>query len=365
MPAAPDGIRSCPATITTFSPSAPVRAASGRRASRRPSGPASRSPRNATSAAPASTSAACRRSCWCTPRISARTFDDAAGFGWTVGETRFDWSRLIANKNTEIQRLNGIYENLLGNAGVEIINGHARLRRRPYRGGRRARRYTADNILIATGGWPAVARRPGRRTRDHLQRGVLPRPPAGAHRRRRRRLHRRGVRRHLPWPRIARHAALSRAARSCAASTTTSATRSPRKCGRRASTSGSNAKVSRIEKANGALTVALADGSDRGRGRGDVRHRARAEDPRASVSRRPASRFNDAGAVVVDEYSRTQRAEHLRRRRLHRPDQPDARGHQRGPGGGRNPVQRPSHQARPRQRAIGGLQPAARSAPSA
>ena len=52
-------------------------------------------------------------------------FDDAAEFGWTVGERRFDWAKLIANKDQEIRRLNGIYRQLLGDAGVEIVESHA------------------------------------------------------------------------------------------------------------------------------------------------------------------------------------------------------------------------------------------------
>jgi glutathione reductase (NADPH) len=36
-------------------------------------------------------------------------FEDAAGFGWTVGETAFDWATLVANKDREIQRLSDIY----------------------------------------------------------------------------------------------------------------------------------------------------------------------------------------------------------------------------------------------------------------
>jgi len=54
-------------------------------------------------------------------------FEDAAGFGWTVGERRVDWNRLIANKNTEIQRLNGVYRRLLEAAGVLIIDGRAQI----------------------------------------------------------------------------------------------------------------------------------------------------------------------------------------------------------------------------------------------
>ena len=53
--------------------------------------------------------------------------EDAAGFGWTIEGARFDWSRLIGNKDTEIARLEGIYERLLENSGVEAHRGHARL----------------------------------------------------------------------------------------------------------------------------------------------------------------------------------------------------------------------------------------------
>lgn len=88
-------------------------------------------------------------------------FHDAAGYGWTIGEGAFDWSALIANKNREIARLNGVYEKLLRGAGVEIMHGRARLRGRNEVevGGRTV---TADRILIATGGWPHIPDFPGR-----------------------------------------------------------------------------------------------------------------------------------------------------------------------------------------------------------
>src|SRR5215468_4744489 len=40
-------------------------------------------------------------------------FEDAAGFGWSVGESRVDWVKLIANKDKEIRRLNDVYRKLL------------------------------------------------------------------------------------------------------------------------------------------------------------------------------------------------------------------------------------------------------------
>lgn len=88
-------------------------------------------------------------------------FDDARSYGWTTGEAVFDWGTLIANKNKEILRLNGIYESLLNNAGVEIINGRATVDDE-HTVVVDARRYTAKHILVATGGWPTVPEFPGR-----------------------------------------------------------------------------------------------------------------------------------------------------------------------------------------------------------
>jgi glutathione reductase (NADPH) len=86
--------------------------------------------------------------------------EDAAGFGWAVPAPSFDWATLIANKDREIARLNGIYQNLLENAGVEIINGRARLLdRHTVEVGEE--RFTTERILIATGGRPFKAEIPG------------------------------------------------------------------------------------------------------------------------------------------------------------------------------------------------------------
>src|SRR5476651_1903243 len=50
----------------------------------------------------------------------AEDFADAAGYGWTVGEAKFDWATLIANKNREIDRLNLLYKKLLSDSGVRL-----------------------------------------------------------------------------------------------------------------------------------------------------------------------------------------------------------------------------------------------------
>ncbi|ADE16222.1 glutathione-disulfide reductase [Nitrosococcus halophilus Nc 4] len=88
-------------------------------------------------------------------------FEDAAGFGWRVGQCQFDWPTLIQNKNTEIERLNQIYESLLRKAGVTLVNGRACLET-PHTVLVDGQRYTAERILIATGSWPAIPEFPGR-----------------------------------------------------------------------------------------------------------------------------------------------------------------------------------------------------------
>ena len=85
----------------------------------------------------------------------AEEFEDAEGFGWTVGETSFSWEKLIANKDKEIDRLNGIYIRNLQNSGVEIFQSRAILKDAHTIHLNAAKRdVTADKILIATGGTP-------------------------------------------------------------------------------------------------------------------------------------------------------------------------------------------------------------------
>src|SRR5258707_6972700 len=82
-------------------------------------------------------------------------FADAAGFGWTVGETRFDWPTLIANKDKEIARLEGLYTKNVKAAGVAIFQDRAVFEDvHTIRLLNEDRRITADKILIATGNRP-------------------------------------------------------------------------------------------------------------------------------------------------------------------------------------------------------------------
>lgn len=90
----------------------------------------------------------------------AEDFEQSRGFGWSLGEAKFDWPTLIANKNREIERLNGIYRNLLINSGVTLLEGHARLLD-AHGVELDGKRYSAKHILIATGGWPHIPDIPG------------------------------------------------------------------------------------------------------------------------------------------------------------------------------------------------------------
>jgi glutathione reductase (NADPH) len=90
----------------------------------------------------------------------AEDFEQAQGFGWSLGEAGFDWPTLIANKNREIERLNGVYRNLLVNSGVTLLEGHARLLDE-HSVELDGQRYSAKHILIATGGWPFIPDFPG------------------------------------------------------------------------------------------------------------------------------------------------------------------------------------------------------------
>lgn len=82
-------------------------------------------------------------------------FEEAKGYGWTSGKAHFDWKTLIANKDAEIDRLNGVYIRNLKNAGAEIIDSRAVLKdAHTVHLVKEGRDVTAEKILIATGGAP-------------------------------------------------------------------------------------------------------------------------------------------------------------------------------------------------------------------
>ncbi|MES2414013.1 MAG: glutathione-disulfide reductase [Pseudomonadota bacterium] len=100
----------------------------------------------------------------------AESFEESHGFGWKGEAPTFDWNTLKANRAREISRLNGIYVQLLENAGVKIIKGWARLLD-AHTVEVDGQKFTAKNILISTGGTATVPAVEGREhvvTSDHM-----------------------------------------------------------------------------------------------------------------------------------------------------------------------------------------------------
>jgi glutathione reductase (NADPH) len=88
-------------------------------------------------------------------------FDLAPSFGWDV-EASFDWPTLMANKNREIDRLEGIYGSLLAGSGVEVKADRGTIMSpNTVRLQNSGEVLSADKILIATGGSPFVPDIPG------------------------------------------------------------------------------------------------------------------------------------------------------------------------------------------------------------
>ncbi|MSP82380.1 MAG: glutathione-disulfide reductase [Alphaproteobacteria bacterium] len=90
----------------------------------------------------------------------AEDFEDAAAYGWTVGEPTFDWATLIANKDRELVRLDGLYRKLLDDSGVTTIADRATVAG-PDTVVVGNRRIGSKRIVIATGGRPQRPEIPG------------------------------------------------------------------------------------------------------------------------------------------------------------------------------------------------------------
>jgi glutathione reductase (NADPH) len=88
-------------------------------------------------------------------------FEVAKSFGWTLGEPAFDWPTLLANKDREIARLNGVYEGALVRAGARIVRGRARVLD-AHTVEVNGERHSTRHILVATGSWPHLPEIPGR-----------------------------------------------------------------------------------------------------------------------------------------------------------------------------------------------------------
>jgi glutathione reductase (NADPH) len=85
----------------------------------------------------------------------AEDFEDAAGYGWTVGEPDFSWPALIANKDREIARLELAYTTNLERSKVKIVKSRAVLEdAHTVRLVESGMKIHAKHILIATGAAP-------------------------------------------------------------------------------------------------------------------------------------------------------------------------------------------------------------------
>lgn len=88
-------------------------------------------------------------------------FEESRGFGWNYEvDPNHDWSTLMANKNAELQRLTGIYKNILNNAGVTLIEGRGKVID-PHTVDVDGKLYSAKHILISVGGRPFIPEIPG------------------------------------------------------------------------------------------------------------------------------------------------------------------------------------------------------------
>lgn len=90
----------------------------------------------------------------------SHSFEDAREFGWDSQVPGFDWATLRDNKKQEISRLNAIYDKLLGGVDAEVVNGRASIVD-AHTVAVNDQNFTADKILVSTGGWPRRDTAPG------------------------------------------------------------------------------------------------------------------------------------------------------------------------------------------------------------
>jgi glutathione reductase (NADPH) len=80
-------------------------------------------------------------------------FEAAQGYGWSVGESTFNWEKMITAVNDEVTRLNGIYQRMLDNSKVQLFRGYGKfIDSHTIAVGEE--KVTAQKILIAVGGKP-------------------------------------------------------------------------------------------------------------------------------------------------------------------------------------------------------------------
>ena len=81
------------------------------------------------------------------------SFEESAGYGWKVGESSFDWHKMITAVNNEVTRLNGIYQRMIDNSGVKLYEGYGKFVD-SHTIAIGDQKVTAEKILVAVGGKP-------------------------------------------------------------------------------------------------------------------------------------------------------------------------------------------------------------------
>ncbi len=87
--------------------------------------------------------------------------EDAQAYGWTVHAGGFDWPTFRGKLHAELDRLEGVYRNILGNAGVQTYDARATVADAHTVALSTGEHFTAKHILVATGGWPVRPDLPG------------------------------------------------------------------------------------------------------------------------------------------------------------------------------------------------------------
>ncbi len=90
----------------------------------------------------------------------AHALDDAPGYGFRLDYFGFDWRKLQAARDAFVHNINEWYRGYLAEAGVELIRGFGRFVD-AHTLDVNSDRYTADHLVIATGGRPRIPELPG------------------------------------------------------------------------------------------------------------------------------------------------------------------------------------------------------------
>jgi glutathione reductase (NADPH) len=91
----------------------------------------------------------------------AEDLADAKRFGWNTDGATFDWATLRDNVAAEVDRLEGLYGQTLGNAKVEVFQQRAVIAGPNLVRLADGTEVSAANVLIATGAWPSIPEIPG------------------------------------------------------------------------------------------------------------------------------------------------------------------------------------------------------------